>query len=246
MVCGSQWLCAAIRIPIFAARWTSNCKPALRALKDMRAFLAMSMTLLLLACGDDDGEADAGSSADASSPSADAADPGDPDAGAADAAPSADAAPTGGTATIDGTLNEETVEPAGAWYGLHPLAAGFVLAMPEADVTCDFESRPEGLIAVVGFPCGPAEAVTYPVAADPEAPCDPEAPHVWLLVEGFDFSGGGSSEFLAASGSVTIRSAGEASIAGRFDADFGADGALTGSFDASVCPRGSIGATMGP
>jgi hypothetical protein len=211
----------------------------------MRAFHALSMTVLLLACGDDDGEAtDAGSSADASSPSADAADPGDPDAGAADAAPGADAAPTRGSATIDGTLNDETIEPSGAWYGLHPRAAHFVLAMPEADVTCDFESRLEGLNAIVGFPCGPAEAVTYPVAADPEAPCDPEAPHVWFLVEGFDFSGGGDTELLAASGSVTIRSAGEASIAGSFDADFGPDGALTGSFDASVCPGGSTGVAL--
>ncbi len=206
----------------------------------------MSLSLLLLACGDDDGETvDAGSAADASSSNADAADPGDPDAGAADAQPRADAAPTGGSATIDGTLNDETVEPSGAWYGLPPEADRFVLAMPEADLTCDFESRPEGLIAIVGFPCGPAEAVTYPVAADPEAPCDPEAPHVWLLVEGFDFSGGGDSEFLAASGSVTIRSADQASVAGSFDADFGPEGALSGSFDASVCPGGSIGANMG-
>lgn len=208
----------------------------------MRAFHAMpmslSITLLLVACGDDDGDtADAGSTADASSASADAADPGDPDAGAADAQPSADAASTGGTATIDGTLNEETIEPSGAWYGLHPKAGYFVLVMPEADVTCDVESRPEGLVAVVGFPCGPAEAVTYPVAADPEATCDPEAPHVWLLVEGFDFSGGGDTEFLATSGSVTIRSADRSAIAGGFDADFGIDGALTGSFDASVCRR---------
>jgi hypothetical protein len=213
----------------------------------MRAFHAtfMSITLLLVACGDDDGDtADAGSTADASSGSADAADPGDPDAGAADAQPGDDAAPTVGTATIDGTLNGETVEPSGAWYGLLPSRDELVLVMPEADVTCDFESQPEGLIAIVGFPCGPAEAVTYPVAADPDAACDPGAPHVWLLVEGFDFSGGGDSEFLATSGSVTIRSADEGSIAGGFDAGFGAEGALTGSFDASVCPRQSGNAAM--
>lgn len=206
----------------------------------------MSLTLLLVACGDDDGEAvDAGSAADASTSTADAAEPGDPDAGSADARPAADAAPPGGSATIDGTLDGETVEPSGAWYGLLPNRDEFVIAMPEADVTCDFESQPEGLVAIVGFPCGPAEAITYPVAADPEAACDPEAPHVWLLVEGFDFSDGGDSEFLATSGSVTVRTADEASVAGGFDADFGADGALTGSFDASVCPRESIGATMG-
>jgi hypothetical protein len=206
----------------------------------MRAYHAMfmSITLLLVACGDDDGDtADAGSTADASSTSDAAADPGDPDASAADAAPSSDAAPESGTATIDGTLNGETVEPSVARYGRHPKADYFVLTMPEADLTCDFEVRVEGLNAIVGFPCGPAEAVTYPVAADPEAPCDPEAPHVWVLVEGFDFSGGGDSEFLATSGSVTIRSANGSAIAGGFDADFGPDGALTGSFDASVCRR---------
>ena len=210
----------------------------MRAFHAMSMSMSMSITLLLVACGDDDGDtADAGSTADASSTSEDAADPGDPDASAADAAPSADAAPTGGTATIDGTLNGETIEPSGAWYGLHPKADDFVLVMPEAEGTCDVGSGPEGLVAVVGFPCGPGEAVTYPVAADPEAACDPEAPHVWLLVEGFDVSGGGDSELLAASGSVTIRSAGGSVIAGGFDADFGADGALTGSFDASVCRR---------
>jgi hypothetical protein len=210
----------------------------MRAFHAMSMSMSMSITLLLVACGDDDGDmADAGSTADASSTSDAAADPGDPDASAADAAPSSDAAPTGGSATIDGTLNGETVEPSVARYGQHPVADYFVLAMPEADLTCDFEVRVEGLNAIVGFPCGPAEAATYPVAADPEAPCDPEAPHVWVLVEGFDFSGGGDSEFLATSGSVTIRSADGGSIAGGFDADFGPDGALTGSFDASVCPR---------
>jgi hypothetical protein len=206
----------------------------------MRPFHAMfmSITLLLVACGDDDGDtADAGSTADASSASADAADPGEPDAGAADAKSSSDAAPTGGSATIDGTLDGETVEPSVARYGRHPKADYFVLTMPEADLTCDFEVRVEGLNAIVGFPCGPAEAITYPVAADPEAACDPEAPHVWVLVEGFDFSGGGESEFLATSGSVTIRSADGSAIAGGFDADFGTDGALTGSFDAGVCRR---------
>lgn len=56
--------------------------------------------------------------------------------------------------------------------------------------------------------------------------------HVWVLVEGFT---GPSNEYLALTGSVTVSSAGPSSVEGTFTADFGADGALTGSFDALLC-----------
>jgi hypothetical protein len=84
---------------------------------------------------------------------------------------------------------------------------------------------------VIGFPCGTAEATTYPVNQDPKAECDPEAPHVWLLAEDID----GGFEFLAQAGSVTVRSVDDSAVSGSFTADFGPDGSLTGSFDAAVC-----------
>jgi hypothetical protein len=198
--------------------------------------LSLSLSLLLLACGGDD---DAGSNADASTP--DGGDTGgDPDSGSpgSDAGTSADASLTPGSASIDGELDGETIEPESSLYALHPLGDGddFVLLMPEADLECgfDFETSPPGHNAIIGFPCGAAIASTYPVSADPKAACDPKAPHVWVLVEGFE---GGPNEFLAASGSVTVSSVDSTAIAGTFTADFGADGSLTGSFNSIVCPE---------
>jgi hypothetical protein len=85
---------------------------------------------------------------------------------------------------------------------------------------------------VLGFPCGPAQQATYPVDADPRAPCEPDAPHIWILVEGFQ---GEFDELLAAAGSATIVSIDEAALGGTFSADFGGEGALSGSFNALAC-----------
>jgi hypothetical protein len=213
-------------------------------MRDMSSPLALSLslalTLPLLACGgdeDDGGDADAGSNADASGSGADAGDSGEePDSGAdaggePDAGGEADAGPTG-SATIRGLINQQAIEPRVARYALHPEAKHFVLVMPESDEVCDLSGQSfDGPAAVIGFPCAPAEVTTYPVAADPEAPCDPDQPHVWLLAEGI----GNGLEFIAASGSVEVAAADDTGVAGTFSADFGADGSLTGSFDVVVC-----------
>jgi hypothetical protein len=194
------------------------------------------VTLFSIACGGDDDDSDVdggGTSADASSAAQDAARPDDePDAAEpSDAGDPSDAAPESGSATLRGQVGGETIEPAGAIYTLHPQAEDFVLVMPEGKVSCDVEEDSDAPNAVIGFPCGPAEATTYPVNQDPKATCDPRAPHVWVLVEEID----GGFEFLAASGSVTVEASDDSSVSGSFTADFGPDGSLTGSFDAAAC-----------
>ena len=202
----------------------------------MRVQLALSMTLLLVACGGDDdgsGAADGGgSNADASSTS-DAGGASD-DAGPADAGPGGDATPPGeGTATIDGTVNGQTVEPQSAWYMPFPLGDAFVLAMPEDERVCDPVAKGEGLTAVIDFPCGAARETDYPIIDDPTTVCDPEAPHVFVLVEGVDVPFG---ELVAESGTVRVDTVDDTTVIGTFNAGFGTEGLLDGSFNASVCP----------
>jgi hypothetical protein len=137
-----------------------------------------------------------------------------------------------GQAAITGTLAEQAIAPAAAFYGLHPFGGYDVLVMPEdASVACDFAEGGQGLTAVIGFPCGAATSDEYAIAAT-DAPCDPGAPHVWLLVEGFD---GEFDEYIADSGSVTI-AASEGGVAGSFAAGFGDKGDLDGEFNAERCP----------
>ena len=205
--------------------------------------MVLPLSLLLLACGGDDdggggdGTADGGGSrADASSrPDGGGSDAGrGRDAGDADAGSAADAAaiPEVGAASIGGAVRGQSLAPQHAWYTQYPDGGAFAVAMPEDDVTCDLEAPFAMATASVGFPCGPAEAGTYPIVADPQAECTDGAPHAWMLVENLT---DGTAELLAASGSVTVVSVDGTSVAGTFTADFGDGGALSGSFNASVC-----------
>ncbi len=202
----------------------------------MRVQLALSTTLLLVACGGDDdgsGAADGGgSNADASGTS-DAGGAGD-DAGPADAGTTGDATRPGeGSAIINGTIDGQTVEPQSAWYMPFPLGDAFVLAMPEDERVCDPVAKGEGLTAVIDFPCGPARETDYPIVDDPTTECDPEAPHVFVVVEGLDIPFG---ELLAESGTVTVDTVDDTTVIGSFTASFGSEGLLDGSFNASICP----------
>ena len=201
------------------------------------------VSLSLVACGGDDdggggGTADGGGSrADASTrpDGGRASDAGrGRDAGDADAGNTADAAaiPEVGAAVIGGEVRGQSLAPLHAWYTQYPGGGPFAVAMPEDDVTCDLEAPFAMATASVGFPCGPAEAGTYPIVADPQAECKVGAPHAWMLVENLE---DGTAELLAASGSVTVVSVDGTSVAGSFAADFGDGGALSGSFNASVC-----------
>jgi hypothetical protein len=203
--------------------------------------LVLSLSVLLLACGGDDDDGGGapdggGSSADASSPAdagADGGGGGRADAGGDDAGGRADAAPipSVGSAVIDGAVRGQTPEPLHAWYAQYPEGA-FAVAMPQDDVTCDLAAGLTMPVVSVGFPCGPAEVTSYPLDANPQAECAEGAPHAWVLVDQLD---DGTGELLAASGSVNVVSVDGTAVAGTFDADFGDDGALTGSFNASVC-----------
>src|SRR5688572_9996061 len=118
--------------------------------------------LLLLGCGGDD-------------------DGGGPDAGGAGGP---DAALSGeiGSADVTGTLVEQAIEPAAAFYGLHPVGGYEVLVMHEDPAAfCAFATDGAGLAAIIGFPCGGAAAGTLLINPDVEAPCG-EQPHVWFLV----------------------------------------------------------------
>lgn len=200
----------------------------------MRAHLALPVCLLLVACGGDDdgGGAPDGGGSNADAAAADAG--GGDDAGPADGAPGNDAGEPGeGEATIRGTINGQTVEPQSAWYMPFPLGDAFVLAMPEDERVCDPINLGEGLTAAIDFGCGTARRTVYPIIDDPTMKCDPEAPHVFVRVEGFDAP---VFELFAESGSVTVDIADDTTVSGTFSASFGPEGLLNGSFNASICP----------
>jgi hypothetical protein len=187
----------------------------------MRSTIVLSLCLALVACGDDaetDPDAAAGGNPDAASSTPDAT-PTDPDASTG-----------GGTATITGTLSEQTVNPTSAYLIEHPLVMQDVLVMPESGVSCSVEGQPD-LTAVIGFACGDPSVGTHDVR-DPEAVDCMDTPHVFFLVEGFT---GEFSEYLAATGTVTVDTLTAEEITGSFTADFGDKGTLTGTFAADVC-----------
>ncbi len=152
----------------------------------------------------------------------------------ADAAPGNDGAPPGmGSAVIRGTIDGQTVEAQSAWYVDFPLGDAFVLAMPEDERVCDAVTEGEGLTALIDFGCGTARVTDYPISDDVTMPCDPQAPHVFVRVEGLD---GPVPEILAEGGTVTVDSVDDTAVTGSFTAGFGPEGLLTGSFNAGICP----------
>ena len=206
----------------FTSRLPLNSVPARLALPTTRCALLscalLSCALLTVGCGSDD---PAETSIDA--------------APIVDAAPQADASPDAavdqGSATITGTLAEQTVEPLSVFLIDHPIGGFKVLVMTEdASLHCEVGSG-TGLVAVVGFPCGDAVVGTTAIAGSETIDCKSADGH-WFLVEGFT---GEFSEYEAVSGSLTIDSVG-ASVEGSFSADFGDKGALAGSFEAVTCP----------
>ena len=133
-----------------------------------------------------------------------------------------------GSASITGTIRQQTPQPITAFYTPHPFLDIDVLVMPEAAEACATEGSSNGLTTVIGFPCGAATATSYPIA-DGNTTCG-ASPHVAMLIEGFD---GDPNELVATAGSVIITST-TPSIVGSFTATVDG-GSISGTFNAIDC-----------
>jgi hypothetical protein len=176
----------------------------------------LAVVLVLAACGGDDPPADP----DAAPPGGDAVDP-----------PGIDGAGPGpGSATITGTIAEQTIEPTTAFYGLHPIGGYDVLVLSEGGTVCRFDVAATGQAVIAGFPCGPAAPGSYPIRSTADA-CEPGTPHVWMIAEGFD---GKVPEHDATGGTLEVTGV-TPFVIGTLTADFGPGDAITGTFSAVPC-----------